>query len=300
MAGQPWDAEQTVDPALARRLIREQAPELAVERVELLGEGWDNIVYRVDRDFVFRFPRRQMGADLLETECAVLPRIAGDLPLPVPELTHVGRPTDAFPWPFAGYRYLPGRTACRARLSEEQRCALAKPLGAFLATLHALPADDLPGDTLGRMHVDKRIGMIAERFEKIVSAGLVASADPWRPLLENLPRGARPACLVHGDFYVRHLLVDDQAALTGIIDWGDVHRGDPACDLMIALSFLPPEAAPAFQETYGPLDPPTLRLSLFRALFHAVAITDYGHAIGDADLLREGLRALDRLATVSS
>jgi aminoglycoside phosphotransferase (APT) family kinase protein len=299
----PWEAERTVNPELARRLIREQAPEVAAAEIELLGEGWDNVVYRVDGSWVFRFPRRQMGADLLANECAVVPRIAARLPLPVPVPTFLGIPTVAFEWPFAGYRFLPGRTACGASVTDARRRAMAEPLGRFLRTLHATPPRtwsgvEIPGDELGRMNVDKRLPVIRRLFLDLKERGVVASPNPWLAHLRDLPRGPRPQCLVHGDLYVRHLLVDDRVRLCGIIDWGDVHLGDPACDLMIALTFLPAEARPDFQAAYGKIDEPTWRLARFRALQHTATITKYGFEIADEDLFREGRAGLERLAAL--
>jgi len=55
-----WDAERTVDEALARGLLAEQFPELAQLPIVLLGSGWDNTVYAVGGDWVFRFPRREV------------------------------------------------------------------------------------------------------------------------------------------------------------------------------------------------------------------------------------------------
>jgi hypothetical protein len=53
-----WSAEIAVGEELACRLIGEQSPELELRSLRLLGEGWDNTVWRVDDDRVFRFPRR--------------------------------------------------------------------------------------------------------------------------------------------------------------------------------------------------------------------------------------------------
>lgn len=296
----PWEAERTVGPELARRLIREQAPGVAADRIELLGEGWDNTVYKVDGRWVFRFPRRQMGADLLQNECAVMPRIAPGLPLPVPVPMILGEPTAAFTWPFAGYRFLPGRTACVANAAPAQRRAMAEPLGRFLQTLHATPEEawagtTMPGDEIGRMDTEKRVPQIEQLFAELEEQGLVSSIDPWVPLLRDLPRGPRPRCLVHGDLYVRHLLVDDAGGLCGVIDWGDVHLGDPACDLMIALTFLPADTRADFEAAYGPIDEPSWRRAGVRALQHMATITLYGRDIGDQDLFREGRSGLERL-----
>lgn len=47
-----------------------------------------------------------MALPLLEREIAVLPHLAPLVELPIPVPTHLGRPTDAFPWPFTGSRII--------------------------------------------------------------------------------------------------------------------------------------------------------------------------------------------------
>lgn len=46
-------------------------------------------------------------------------------------------------------------------------------------------------------------------------------------------------------------LVDDAGAGSGVIDWGDVHLGEPALELSIAYGFLPPTAREDFFDGLG-------------------------------------------------
>jgi aminoglycoside phosphotransferase (APT) family kinase protein len=98
--------------------------------------------------------------------------------------------------------------------------------------------------------------------------------------------------VVHGDLYARHLLVDRRRGLCGVIDWGDVHQGDPALDLSILYGFLPAEARPGFLEAYGPVDPGTLRRARFRALVVGALLISYAREIGDGRLAVAGQFAL--------
>lgn len=294
--GKPWDAELRVGPELAQRLIRAQAPLVAAERVEILGEGWDNIVYLVDHEWVVRFPRHELGADLLHVEASVLPRIAAGLPLPVPVPMLFGRPSSEFPMPFVGYRHLPGRSAGWAQ-GADARGRMAGRLGRFLAALHALPTSELiarglPAHTIDRRDLRVRVPKIRERLKLLAQWGLVETLDPWLSLCADLPRRPRASCLVHGDFYAPHFLVDDLEELCGIIDWGYVHRGDPACDLMVAFGFLPTDVRSAFWEAYGETDPETKARAQFWALHHGVILTWWGHSVGDNDRKNEGLWSL--------
>src|SRR5918911_1437267 len=98
---QPWKADVDLTPERAASLIERQFPALAPARLEPLGIGWDNAAYLVNGNLVFRFPRRQMGAGLIEREARILPLLAPHLPLPVPVPRFVGRPAGEYPFPFA-------------------------------------------------------------------------------------------------------------------------------------------------------------------------------------------------------
>jgi aminoglycoside phosphotransferase (APT) family kinase protein len=87
--------------------------------------------------------------------------------------------------------------------------------------------------------------------------------------------------------------VNDQAQLTGIIDWGDVHSGDNALDLMMVYGFLPRDARADFFAAYGQVDERTLAVARMRAVFHAISVAWYGSELDDDALLREGLFAME-------
>lgn len=76
---------------------------------------------------------------------------------------------------------------------------------------------------------------------------------------------------------------------------GDVHFGDPACDLMVAFSLFSGVSRDAFFETYGLIDTPTRRLARFRALHHTLSLIQYASDLADSNLLSESLNALNRL-----
>ena len=298
----PWKPEEVVTPARAIELIESQFPALAPAALEPLGVGWDNTAFVVNGSHVFRFPRREIASPLLAAEASLLPVVARYLPLPIPVPSLRGQPSPRYRWPFLGYPILPGKTACQFRLDEAQRTRLARPLGQFLAALHAFPVDmavanGAGGDTIGRLDLPSRVPRASQMLE---SASVKSGMDPGlvrraRALIEASQTIQAPVrrALVHGDLYARHLLLNDQAQLCGIIDWGDIHVGHPAVDLSVAHAFLPPSARLAFLQAYGhPVDPASWRLARFRALFSALAIVIYGKDTGEAALETEGRQAL--------
>jgi aminoglycoside phosphotransferase (APT) family kinase protein len=236
-----WSAEEHLDEERARELIRAQFPQLAADEVTLVSEGWDYAVFRVDGEWAFRFPRREVVVPGTKMEIAVLPALAERLPVGVPAPVFVGRPGHGFPWPFYGARYLEGVEATGQLVDPAA-------LGAALRALHAAETfaavgEALPVDPLGRVDMDIRLPRLVELG--VDAPGLVAAAQALPP--------ARHTAVCHGDLHMRQLLVDG-GALTGIVDWVDVCRSDPAVDLSVAWSTLDAACRPAFFGAYGEVD----------------------------------------------
>ena len=295
-----WTPEIVVSAALTRSLVESQFPQLAPASLKLLGEGFDNTAFLVNREYVFRFPRRQFAVQFNEAETRVMPSLAPRLPLPVPIPKFVGQATAEYPWPFLGHRLIPGRTACAIALNVQERCILAKPLAQFLAALHAIPAAELGAgpDPIAKLDIVNRAPRCREDLHDLARRGLSADIRPLLAILDAAPAQYTPRAdtLVHGDLYVRHLLVDANNQLAGVIDWGDVHLGDPAVDLAIAHAFLPPAARDVFRRAYGRIEDITWQMARLRGLWHTVAVVAYANDVGDADLIRAGQVSLRNLA----
>lgn len=294
-----WIPERVVDPALAGTLIAEQFAHLGALPLRLLGAGWDSTVYLLGDEWVFRFPRREIVLPGLETEIRALPLLAPLLPfgLPVPE--HVGRPTEAFPWPFAGSRLVPGHEA--VGLTETQRHALARPLGDALRKLHAPETLHLAGDLLPE-NFTRRADM---QLRVPLAETVLAEVDSlWirPPVVDDVLDSAKvlpqpePSAVCHGDLHFRHVLVDD-GRLSGLIDWIDLCRGDPALDLQVYWSFFAPESRDAFLDAYGGSASETLLRARVIALFLNASLLAYASHEQHPAIEREALASLRRAAT---
>ncbi len=294
-----WSADIAIDASLALRRVADAFPELSARSVEPFGIGWDNAAFLIDATYVFRFPRRRICAKLIEREAALLPALAPNLPIAISAPCFVGRATADYPYVFAGYARIAGETACSVSLSDEARAELARPLARFLRALHAIDvrpgiANGLPEDELGRLDGEKRLRMTRERLQTLPRAA-VPERDLYLAWLEaHPPVGPDPIArrLVHGDLYARHLLLDANGSLTGVIDWGDVHYGDPAIDIAIAHLVLPAVAHAAFRAEYGSIDERTWMVARYRAIYHAILEVDYGVRANDGGMRNIGTAAL--------
>lgn len=301
----PWTPEVELAPDQVADLV---GPLLGAppRDVRPVGEGWDNAAFLIDGTWLFRFPRRAVAVPLLEREVRVLPRLAPRLPAPIPVPVHVGSPAGGYPWPFAGYRALAGREAALAGLDDARRAALAAPVADLLRALHALPPDalgePLPVDPMGRADMRTRVPKTLQAVEDLVSLGLLDDARPWREVVEparDLPPRA-PSAIVHGDLHARHLLVDDAGGLAGVIDWGDVHLGNPGVDLQLLWSYFPAAARGAFLARYGPVSPERLLIARVVAVFLSAALAAYAEKTGRRALRDEALAGLRRCLDATS
>jgi aminoglycoside phosphotransferase (APT) family kinase protein len=296
-----WDAEVAVDEQLVRALLGEQFPEVDASSARLLGQGWDNAVWVVEEAWAFRFPRREIAIAGVRRELDVLPRLAPLLPVAIPEPGFVGEPSDLFPWPFFGAPLLAGVEPAEAGLGDAERTKLGEELGHALRVLHAPatidavdPDRDLPVDFNRRADMPFRVARLREKLATL-------PADLWRPpsqveevlaSAEALPPSGAEA-LVHGDLHLRHVLVD-AGGLTGLIDWGDLCRADPAIDLVVYWSLLPTEGRTAFVDAYGEIEDERLLRSRVLSLYLCSMLALYARDIGRAALERECVAGLDR------
>ncbi|MCL7430186.1 aminoglycoside phosphotransferase family protein [Streptomyces sp. YS415] len=272
------DIEITAE--LIRDLLRAQHPDLAGLPVELGARGWDNQLWRLGDDLAVRLPWATRSADaLLRKEHAWLPVLAPELPLPVPVPQRFGEPSERFPRPWTVTTWVPGAPADRA--PAVRGAEAADSLAAFLTALHR-PAPE--GAPAGR----DRGGPLADYAEPfargLASAtdlGLLPDPDAVRAVWEDAvtaPGWTGPPLWLHGDLHPANVLTAD-GTFCGVIDFGDLFAGDPACDLAAAWTLLPDGAVDRFHAAYRPTaDPATRRrargwavLKAFACLFIAEA-----------------------------
>ena len=140
-----------------------------------------------------------------------------------------------------------------------------------------------PRDTIGRLDIERRSNQAREHLARAAELGIIDTPARWERLLDRLVPLCKPPgtdCLVHGDLYSRHVIVDSpndgDARLAGIIDWGDVHAGDPSADLACAWSLFDAVGRQRLLERYGEVSEETLTLARVRAITHSSVCAVYG------------------------
>jgi aminoglycoside phosphotransferase (APT) family kinase protein len=228
-----------IDAALARRLIDAQFPQwshLPIAPVE--HDGWDNRTFRLGSELSVRLPSGAWYAKQVDKEQRWLPVLAPQLPLPIPTPVARGEPDPGYPYPWSVYRWLDGELASRARIDD--LTGFAADLAAFLNALGRVEAvgGPQPGE-----HNFFRGGPLAtyegEALEAIDALGDEIPRDAVLRVWEDAMRTTweRDPVWLHGDVASGNLLVRD-GRLAAVIDFGSSGVGDPACDTVIAWTFL--------------------------------------------------------------
>lgn len=227
-------ADLATSADLVASLLAAQAPALADLPVTLHANGWDNDTYRLGETLVVRLPRREEAVPLIEHEAAWLTTVGDLVTLRTPQPIFAGEPSDAFPRPWLVAEFIPGDPVSSVPVAE--RTAFARQLADFLWSLHApapatAPVNPVRGGSLATPEAAARVGT---RLQQLRASGAGDLADALLPRWEawvNAPDFDGADVWLHGDLHPHNMLRGADGQLSGVIDWGDLTPGDPACDL---------------------------------------------------------------------
>jgi aminoglycoside phosphotransferase (APT) family kinase protein len=270
--------EIEIDEALVRRLLAEQFPEWAdrpLSRVEPAGTV--NAIFRLGDELSLRLARHKGPTKPGSKEIDWLPRLAPMLPVEIPIPVAQGRPTGEYPWFWDVQTWVVGETVAVEELDAIQA---ARDLATLIAALRQIdPAGAPPGRGIPLAERDKEVQYWLARFD-----GDPAVAAAWERALAAPPWGGSPVWH-HGDLDARNWLVRE-GRVTGVIDWGAMGVGDPACDVMVAWKLHSSAARDAFREAV-PTDEATWERARGWVLSQAVAALAYYTPENNSPLFRE-------------
>jgi aminoglycoside phosphotransferase (APT) family kinase protein len=228
-----------IDVSLARRLIESQFPQwshLPIAAVEL--DGWDNRTFRLGSELTVRLPSGSWYAQQVDKEQRWLPVLAPRLPLSIPMPVAKGEPDFGFPYPWSVYRWLDGEVASKARISDLP--GFATTLAGFLNALRRVDATGGPAPGEHNFFRGGPLGTYEdEAFQAIDALGDEVPAEAVKRVWDDAMSTSwdREPVWLHGDVAAGNLLVRD-GRLAAVLDFGSSGVGDPACDMVIAWTFL--------------------------------------------------------------
>jgi aminoglycoside phosphotransferase (APT) family kinase protein len=175
------------------------------------------------------------------------------LPLEIPAPIALGQPTRDYPWRWSVNRWLGGESAITATIDDERVAAIA--IAGFITALQRI--DPTGGPEPGSHNFGRGVPLAKrDRYVRAALASLDGELDvalvaaAWERALEASEWTNAPLW-IHGDLAPGNLLVRN-GRITGVIDFGGLAVGDPACDLMVAWNFLKGDARAAFKAALNP------------------------------------------------
>ena len=275
-----------------------------ITSIEYLAEGWDNRIYQVNGDTLFRFPKWPEVERSLQMEIRLLPELKRRVSLHVPDFEYICQGASSVPASFAGYRKIPGEQLTHERLEKADGQKVSRELSNFISVMHNFPTG-LAAE-LGVPHLspsqwwDKYANLLREIQQQIFPL-LKELEQEWIDQIfsEYLDREENFSflpVLLHSDLNREHVLFDDEAgSITGIIDFADATVGDPAMDFAGLLYDYGLEFTKQVLVGYQPSNGTTV---LSRTAFYGkiMPLTEilFGLRIGDEAHLSSGLEFLRR------
>jgi aminoglycoside phosphotransferase (APT) family kinase protein len=268
------DDEVSIDADLVRRLIAEQFPRLSsLPLREFPSTGTVNVIYLLGDELCVRLPRVQRWASGLDQECTWLPILAPSLTLQVPEPVVKARPTTYYPFSWAIFRWIDGRTYAPDRVADERLAAA--DLAQFVAELRSNDLPPIDDQTpyggrppLAAQDADVR-SWIAQSGDLIDGPAVTAA---WEDALKG-PAWNGTFAWIHSDLVPPNLLVKD-GRLRAVIDFGATGLGDPATDLNPAWSVFGQAGRTVYRDLVG-ADDDTWRRGRGIAISQAVGLVPY-------------------------
>lgn len=213
-----------------------------------------HVAFAVDvhgREWVLRVPRRPDVVDGVAQEEVALAFASRHLLVAVPDWRVVADDLVAYP-------VLPGRPGLTVEGEEvmwhldpaSQR--YAEDFGRLLAALHDAPLEEArelgievrdPAEV--RTSWANDVAVVTAEFD--VHPDLEERLAAW---LDDDGLWPEETVFTHGELYPAHVLIDDDDAVTGVLDWTTARGDDPARDFMYQHAFAPAEAFAATTRAY--------------------------------------------------
>jgi len=230
------------DPASerVRTDIQTSIPGFEITTIEFLGEGMDSKAYLVNEVFLFRFLKYDAVRKPSQVERCILPQLQSHISANIPNFWYVGTQCENG-LPFVGYPKVEGRAVDEhllAHLNSRVKHRLLHDIATFLREMHSVPVE-LAYRCRGerrrtQKHYETEMAKMREHIYPRLSHTAVNYVENlFDTFVFDLRNLAYAPGLVHGDISGKHLLIDElSGALNGVIDFGDLHVGDPDYDLI--------------------------------------------------------------------
>jgi aminoglycoside phosphotransferase (APT) family kinase protein len=245
----PQGSPQGLDLDRLRAFLETECPGLVTGALsaEVIPGGKSNITYRVS-DGVGRWVvRRPPLGHVLATahdmvrEHRVITALS-PTSVPVPATLALCADPTVIGAPFYVMELMPGTPYRQAHeleaLGPEQARAISTRMVEVLADLHAVSPDEVGLTDFGRPEgfLARQVQRWKKQLDASKSRTLPGADELFELLASRVPPDGAPG-IVHGDYRLDNLLVDEDDRVTAVLDWEMATIGDPFTDVALMLAY---------------------------------------------------------------
>lgn len=214
---------------------------------EVIPGGRSNLTYDVTDGRSHWVVRRPPLGHVLATahdmgrEYRVISALA-PAPVPVPQTVLLCEDTEVLGAPFYMMEKVAGTPFRRASqlepLGAQRTRAICHSMVDCLAALHNVDPVEVGLADFGRPEgfLERQVRRWKKQLDASRSRDIPGIDELHTRLEQQVPTGS-PAAIVHGDYRLDNLLVDDTDRITAVLDWEMATLGDPLTDLGLLVSY---------------------------------------------------------------
>lgn len=284
-----------IDKNLLKKLLSEQFPQYAnlpIAPVEI--QGHDNRTFRIGNEMLARLPSDKIYAAKVAIEQKWLPFLAKNLSIKIPNPIALGKACEIFPMPWSIYSWIDGVSANQVSLDDEALNIIALELSEFLKQLHKIDTSEAPESGVHNFFRGSHPSIYDQEARSALTK-LNLSDELWQKSLQS--KWDRKPVWIHGDLSAGNILLKNNH-LAGVIDFGGMAAGDPACDLTIAWTLFKNKSRQIFRQNIN-LDDDTWNRAIGWALWKASIELVKSIDIKDENKAKEWKRIINEIFSYS-
>lgn len=232
---------------IVQDLVEHQFPQWSHLTIAPVAKGGhDNRTFHLGDDKTIRLPSGEVYVAQIEKELQWLPFLGQYLSVPISTPIVKGEPGENYPYVWSVNRYIEGDTLSIDNIDSFHQ--FADELAVFLKNLQSIDTKDGPvagehnfyrGGDLSIYHQETQDAL--SQLSECLPTKIVM--DIWERALDS--KWDKKAVWLHGDIAPGNILVAN-GHLCGVIDFGIMGVGDPACDYAMAWTFFDQESRKEF------------------------------------------------------
>jgi aminoglycoside 2''-phosphotransferase len=264
--------EKMINAEIAKTALEHALPNLHVVSIEQLSrEGLNNVIFLVNGNYIFRFPRHKNAGEALKKESRILPELQTRISVQIPKFEYIVA-DDEHTLGFVGYKKIEGEKLTRQKLeggTGTPNPSITKQIATFFNEMHSF--DLTTARSLGVKNLDIRkrymeeFRIARERLYPILREHSPEDAETiiqkiekvFHDYLSDDENFHYDPKLLHRDLGDVHTLIDSEEKIK-IIDFGSMEISDPDYDLWRPYSQYGRQFIEELLKTYPHNDPERL------------------------------------------